>query len=190
MSDSLSVWDFSAHNKVNLVMIMLYFHNISYHTCIHKAPRGKNLYFPASCTKFPSSRVDFPPVWEGFPYVFLYFPLQITKFPCKELPVLPVFFFPPGLLLIDEIWNPWILFPGFASCHNLTPNSHFSTRKSVGLYSAQYSICNSYLKSLLFFIVSKPYFRNFKLSCSIQYKKQPVLARRITHANKLYILLP
>ena len=33
----------------------------------------KNLYFPASCAKFPSSRVDFPPVWEGFPYVFIIF---------------------------------------------------------------------------------------------------------------------
>ena len=34
---------------------------------------GKNVYFPASWAKFPSSRVDFPPVWDGFPYVFLYF---------------------------------------------------------------------------------------------------------------------
>ena len=52
----------------------------------YEAGLKKNLYFPASCAKFPSSRVDFP-------YVFLYFSLQITKIPCKELPVLLFFFF-------------------------------------------------------------------------------------------------
>ena len=41
---------------------------------------------------FPSSRADFSPVWDGFPYAFLYFSLQITKFPGKELLVLSVFF--------------------------------------------------------------------------------------------------
>ena len=29
--------------------------------------------FPCKWAKFPSSRADFHPVWDGFPYVFLYF---------------------------------------------------------------------------------------------------------------------
>ena len=53
---------------------------------------GKNVYFPASWAKFPSSRADFLPVWDGFPYVFFFFPLQIphlgTTFPPLFLKVL------------------------------------------------------------------------------------------------------
>ena len=33
----------------------------------------KNIHFPASWAKVSFSRVDFPPVWKGFPYVYLYF---------------------------------------------------------------------------------------------------------------------
>ena len=41
----------------------------------------KNAYFPESWAKFPSSRADFPPVWDGLPYLFLYLfpPVQVTK---------------------------------------------------------------------------------------------------------------
>ena len=41
--------------------------------CVTHFQAGKIFNFPASCAKFPSSRVDFPPVWKGFPYIFLYF---------------------------------------------------------------------------------------------------------------------
>ena len=52
----------------------------------------KNVFSLQAGQKVPSSRADFPPVWDGFPYVFLYFALQITKFPYnKELPILHVF---------------------------------------------------------------------------------------------------
>ena len=38
---------------------------------------GKNVYFPASWAKFPSSRADFAPVQDSFHYVFLdFFPPQ------------------------------------------------------------------------------------------------------------------
>ena len=57
--------------------------------CMPKNRTGKTVYFPSSWAKFPTSRVDFPPVWDGFPYDIL--SLHITKFPGKELPVLPVF---------------------------------------------------------------------------------------------------
>ena len=40
---------------------------------------------------FSSSRADFPPVWNGFPYFFFISFFQITRFPSKELPVLPIF---------------------------------------------------------------------------------------------------
>ena len=66
---------------------------------------GKNVYFRASWAKFPSSRVDFPPVWDDFPYVFLYFSLQITKFPGKELPVSPIFSRPDAQLTFDKLSN-------------------------------------------------------------------------------------
>ena len=40
--------------------------------CLFSRP-GKNVYFPASWAKFPSSRANFPPVWDSFRYVFIYF---------------------------------------------------------------------------------------------------------------------
>ena len=33
----------------------------------------KNVYFPSSWAKFPSSMAGFRPVWDGFSYVYLYF---------------------------------------------------------------------------------------------------------------------
>ena len=38
-------------------------------------------FFPASWTKFPSNKADYPPVLDCFPYVFLYFsPLNHNTF--------------------------------------------------------------------------------------------------------------
>ena len=52
---------------------------------------GKKINFPASWAKFPPSRVDIPPLWGGFLYVFLYFFPPNHKFPGQELCILPVF---------------------------------------------------------------------------------------------------
>ena len=57
----------------------------------------KNVYFLASWAKFPSSRVDFPPVCEGFPYVFLYFsPSRSQNFSARSFPFCLFF---PGLIV-------------------------------------------------------------------------------------------
>ena len=52
---------------------------------LHMIRPGKNVYFPASWAKFPSSVGRFPLC------ISLFFPLQITRFPSKELPILPIF---------------------------------------------------------------------------------------------------
>ena len=64
------------------------------HTYQDKMPTrpGKNVYFSASKSEFPSSLTKFPSSKAYFSYVFLYFfSVKITKFPCKELPDLLIF---------------------------------------------------------------------------------------------------
>ena len=57
-------------------------------------PLKKSL-LPCKLCKVPSSRVGFPPVWEGFPYVFLYFfPSKSQNFPARSFPFCLFF---PGL---------------------------------------------------------------------------------------------
>ena len=86
-------------------------------------------------------------------------------------------------------WNLEPLDSFFPELHPIIispPILIFSTRKSVRLYSAQFSICNSYLKSLLFFHSFKTMFQKSQvISCWTQHKKQPALTQR-SHMLKYY----
>ena len=46
---------------------------------------GKKCCFPASWGKFPSSRADFPPVWDGFPYAEMLVIIVTISFKCSKV---------------------------------------------------------------------------------------------------------